>query len=208
MWNGLGPTADRSSQHRQTASLRAALHCHFTISIYDFGESKIRNARELILRPRTGWRSVRSMQGRKRAKPICGCRANMILRAIIRSACCLCVRRSSTNRRCNITAVSADIPQLILDARDRIASSIAALNARRDFFIAESDLKAALATVLMRRPSPKSCRHRRLLTLRLVSRSPTHYNSSTPANARGLLSAQQSSIRTAAIVAAGTGRGS
>ena len=37
-----------------------------------------------------------------------------------------------------------DVSQLIIDARARILSNIDAINARRDFWIAATDLKAAL----------------------------------------------------------------
>ncbi|ANY84754.1 hypothetical protein BB934_42170 (plasmid) [Microvirga ossetica] len=37
-----------------------------------------------------------------------------------------------------------DVSQLILDARTRILSNVDAINARRDFWIATTDLKAAL----------------------------------------------------------------
>jgi hypothetical protein len=37
-----------------------------------------------------------------------------------------------------------DVSQLIIDARTRILSNVDAINARRDFWIAATDLKAAL----------------------------------------------------------------
>jgi outer membrane protein TolC len=37
-----------------------------------------------------------------------------------------------------------DVSQLIIDARTRILSNVDAINARRDFWIASTDLKAAL----------------------------------------------------------------
>ena len=37
-----------------------------------------------------------------------------------------------------------DVSQLIIDARARILSNVDAINARRDFWIAATDLKAAL----------------------------------------------------------------
>jgi outer membrane protein TolC len=41
-------------------------------------------------------------------------------------------------------AMQVDVFELLVDARERIASSVAALEARRDFFLAETDLQAAL----------------------------------------------------------------
>ncbi len=41
-------------------------------------------------------------------------------------------------------AMQVDVFELLVDARERIASNVAALEARRDFFLAEADLQAAL----------------------------------------------------------------
>ncbi len=124
---------------------RGSFTVDFTIPIYDFGESKILNARETYLAAANRL-AQRAIDARSQAREAYMRMQGKYDLARYYTQRVLPLRQTILDQSSlHYNGMLADIPQLILDARDRIASSIAALNARRDFFIAEADLKAALA---------------------------------------------------------------
>lgn len=123
---------------------RRGVAVDFTIPIYDFGTTAIRGAqeaylgaanrlaeravnarsqvREAYLRYRGQYDLARHYQGRV-----------LPLRQTIQEQALL-----------QYSGMLIDVTQLIVDARARILSNVDAINARRDFWIAATDLKAAL----------------------------------------------------------------
>jgi len=116
----------------------------FSIPIYDFGESRVRNARETYLAAasRLAQRAIdvrsqaREAYTRYRGKyELARYYANHILP----------LRKTILDETAlHYNGMLADVTQLLLDARGRVMSNIAAITAKRDFFIAEVNLKAVL----------------------------------------------------------------
>jgi outer membrane protein TolC len=123
---------------------RSSFSVDFSIPIYDFGESKVRDARETYLAAANRL-AQRAIDARSQAREAYTRMRGKYDLARYYTERVLPLRQTILDQSSlQYNGMLADIPQLILDARDRIASSVNALNARRDFFIAETELKAAL----------------------------------------------------------------
>ncbi|WP_152428345.1 TolC family protein [Methyloferula stellata] len=123
---------------------RGSFTVNFTIPIYDFGESKVRDARATYLAAANRL-AQRAIDVRSQAREAYMRARGKYDLARYYAERVLPLRQTILDQSSlQYNGMLVDIPQLIIDARDRIASSINALNARRDFFIAEAELKAAL----------------------------------------------------------------
>ena len=116
----------------------------FSIPIYDFGESKIRNARETYLAAANRL-AQRAIDARSQAREAYTRYRGKYELARYYAKQILPLRKTILDQTSlQYNGMLADVTQLLLDARGRVISNIAAITARRDFFIAEVNLKATL----------------------------------------------------------------
>ena len=124
---------------------RRGLEVEFTIPIFDFGAvGRPQRAGDLHGRPPTAWRSGPSTSAPRRARPTCATAATTTSPATTRAASCRLQKTIQDEALLQYSGMLVDVSQLIIDARARILSNVDAINARRDFWIAATDLKAAL----------------------------------------------------------------
>ena len=116
----------------------------FSIPIYDFGESKVRNARETYLAAANRL-AQRAIDVRSQAREAYTRYRGKYDLARYYAKRILPLRNTILDQTSlQYNGMLADVTQLLLDARGRVGSNIAAITARRDFFIAEVNLKAVL----------------------------------------------------------------
>jgi len=116
----------------------------FTIPIYDFGESSVRGAKETYMAAanRLAQRAINARSQAREAYLRYRGKYDLARYYVDRV---LPLRKTILDQTSlHYNGMLADVPQLILDGQARLTSTIAALAARRDFFIAQVDLKAAL----------------------------------------------------------------
>jgi outer membrane protein TolC len=131
-------TEIRSSLYRQGADVT------FTIPIYDFGETSVREAKETYMAAanRLAQRAINARSQAREAYLRYRGKYDLARYYVDRV---LPLRKTILEQTTlHYNGMLADVPQLILDGQARVTSTIAAVTARRDFFIAEVDLKAAL----------------------------------------------------------------
>lgn len=114
------------------------------IPIYDFGESSVRGARESYLGAanRLAERAVNARSQVREA--YLRYRGQLDLARHYQSSVLPLRQAIQEQSQLQYSGMLADVGTLIQDARARILSNIQAINARRDFWIAAVDLKAAL----------------------------------------------------------------
>ncbi|MHB8886554.1 MAG: TolC family protein [Methylovirgula sp.] len=116
----------------------------FSIPIYDFGESKVRNARETYLAAASRL-AQRAIDVRSQAREAYTRYRGKYELARYYAKRILPLRNTILDQTSlQYNGMLADVTQLLLDARGRVISNIAAIMARRDFFVAEVNLKAVL----------------------------------------------------------------
>lgn len=116
----------------------------FSIPIYDFGESKFRHARATYLAAANRL-AQRAIDARSQAREAYTRYRGKYELAHYYAKQILPLRKTILDQTMlQYNGMLADVTQLLLDARGRVMSNIAAIAARRDFFIAEVNLKAAL----------------------------------------------------------------
>jgi len=140
-----GPTdGSKLATQNNDRLIRRGFSVDFSIPIYDFGESKVRDARETYMAAAHRL-AQKAIDARSQARETYARMRGKYELAHYYTDHVLPLRQTilnETTMRSN--AMLEDVPQLIIDSRDRIASRIDALHARRDFFIAQVDLQAAL----------------------------------------------------------------
>ncbi|QFU16550.1 TolC family protein [Microvirga thermotolerans] len=123
---------------------RRGLEIAFTIPIYDFGAVGVRNARETYMAAANRL-AERAVNVRSEAREAyLRYRGNYDLARHYQSRVLPLQKRIQDEALLQYSGMLVDVSQLILDARARILSNVDAINARRDFWIAATDLKAAL----------------------------------------------------------------
>jgi outer membrane protein TolC len=123
---------------------RRGIEVEFQIPIYDFGATGVRNAQESYMAAanRLAERAVNARSDVREA--YLRYRGNYDLARHYQSSVLPLRRTIQDEALLQYSGMLIDVNQLIIDARARILSNIDAINARRDFWIAATDLKAAL----------------------------------------------------------------
>jgi outer membrane protein TolC len=123
---------------------RRGLEVEFTIPIFDFGAVGIRNAQETYMAAANRL-AERAVNVRSEAREAyLRYRGNYDLARHYQGRVLPLQKRIQDEATLQYSGMLVDVSQLIIDARTRILSNVDAINARRDFWIAATDLKAAL----------------------------------------------------------------
>ena len=121
-----------------------AIEASFTIPIFDFGETTRRGAQEAYMAAanRLAERAVNVRSEAREAYVVY--RGKYDLARHYQNRVLPLQKRIQDEALLQYSGMLVDVTQLIIDARTRILSNVDAINARRDFWIAATDLKAAL----------------------------------------------------------------
>ncbi len=123
---------------------RRGLEVAFTIPIFDFGAVGVRNAQETYMAAANRL-AERAVNVRSEAREAyLRYRGNYDLARQYQGRVLPLQKRIQDEATLQYSGMLVDVSQLIIDARTRILSNVDAINARRDFWIAATDLKAAL----------------------------------------------------------------
>jgi outer membrane protein TolC len=123
---------------------RRGLEVEFTIPIFDFGAVGVRNAQETYMAAANRL-AERAVNVRSEAREAyLRYRGNYDLARHYQGRVLPLQKRIQDEATLQYSGMLVDVSQLIIDARTRILSNVDAINARRDFWIAATDLKAAL----------------------------------------------------------------
>ncbi|MBQ0821896.1 TolC family protein [Microvirga sp. HBU67558] len=123
---------------------RKGLEIEFTIPIFDFGAVGVRNAQETYLAAANRL-AERAVNVRSEAREAyLRYRGNYDLARHYQGRVLPLQKTIQDEALLQYSGMLVDVSQLIIDARTRILSNVDAINARRDFWIASTDLKAAL----------------------------------------------------------------
>ena len=142
-WNNGGGGSNLGSD-TNTRLVRRGFSLDFEIPIYDFGESKIRDARETYMAAANRL-AQRAIDARSQARETYTRYRGKYDLARYYADRVLPLRKTILDQSTLQTnGMLVDVTQLIIDGRARITSNVAAIAARRDFFLASVDLKAAL----------------------------------------------------------------
>ena len=123
---------------------RRGLEVDFEIPIYDFGRANLRNAQESYMAAANRL-AERAVNARSEAREsYLRYRGNYDLARYYQGRVLPLRQTIQDETLLHYSGMLVDVTRLIIDARARILSNIDAINARRDFWIAATDLKAAL----------------------------------------------------------------
>jgi outer membrane protein TolC len=123
---------------------RRGLEVEFTIPIFDFGAVGVRNAQETYMAAANRL-AERAVNVRSEAREAyLRYRGNYDLARHYQTRVLPLQKTIQDEALLQYSGMLVDVSQLIIDARTRILSNVDAINARRDFWIAATDLKAAL----------------------------------------------------------------
>lgn len=123
---------------------RKGLEVEFTIPLFDFGAVGVRNAKETYLAAANRL-AERAVNARSEAREAyLRYKGNYDLARHYQGRILPLQKTIQDEALLQYSGMLVDVSQLILDARARILSNVDAINARRDFWIAATDLKAAL----------------------------------------------------------------
>lgn len=123
---------------------RRGLEIEFQIPIYDFGATATRNAEEIYMAAANRL-AERAVNVRSEAREsYVRYRGNYDLARHYQSRVLPLRKTIQDESLLQYSGMLVDVTTLITDARARILSNVDAINARRDFWIAATDLKAAL----------------------------------------------------------------
>ncbi len=123
---------------------RRGFEIEFQIPIYDFGQTAVRNAQETYMAAANRL-AERAVNVRSEAREAyLRYRGNYDLARHYESRILPLQKTIQEQATLQYSGMLIDVGDLITDARARILSNVDAINARRDFWIAATDLKAAL----------------------------------------------------------------
>lgn len=123
---------------------RRGLEVEFEIPLYDFGQANARNAEESYMAAANRL-AERAVDARSEAREAyLRWRGNHDLARYYQGRVLPLRKTIQDETLLQYSGMLVDVTRLIVDARARILSNIDAINARRDFWIAATDLKAAL----------------------------------------------------------------
>lgn len=137
-------TEDGHTEIEKEKSRIRGVEAAFTIPIFDFGETTRRGAQEAYMAAanRLAERAVNVRSEAREAYIVY--RGKHDLARHYQSRVLPLQKRIQDEALLQYSGMLVDVSQLIIDARTRILSNVDAINARRDFWIAATDLKAAL----------------------------------------------------------------
>ena len=123
---------------------RSGPSIEFSIPIYDFGESAVRGAKEAYMAAanRLAERAVNARSEVREA--YLRYRGNYDITRHYQSTVLPLNKTIQDQALLQYSGMLVDVSQLIIDARARILSNVQAIEAQRDFWIAATDLKAAI----------------------------------------------------------------
>jgi len=137
-------TEEGTVEIEKEKSRTRAIEASFTIPIFDFGESTRRGAQEAYMAA-ANLLAERAVNVRSEAREAYAVyRGKYDLARHYQNRVLPLQKRIQDEALLQYSGMLVDVSQLILDARTRILSNVEAINARRDFWIAATDLKAAL----------------------------------------------------------------
>jgi outer membrane protein TolC len=138
------PTEEGGVEVEREARKRRGFEIEFPIPIYDFGTANVRNAREayLVAANRLAERAVNTRSEAREA--YLRYRGSYDLARLYQNRVLPLRKTIQDEALLQYSGMLVDVSDLITDARERILSNVEAINARRDFWIAATDLKAAL----------------------------------------------------------------
>jgi outer membrane protein TolC len=123
---------------------RRGLEVEFQIPIFDFGQTAMKNAQETYMGAANRL-AERAVNARSEAREAyLRYRGTYDLARHYQARVLPLQRTIQEEALLQYSGMLVDVSQLILDARARILSNVDAINARRDFWIAATDLKAAI----------------------------------------------------------------
>jgi outer membrane protein TolC len=123
---------------------RRGLEIEFTIPIFDFGGTAVRNAQETYMAAANRL-AERAVNVRSEAREAyLRYRGNYDLARHYQGRVLPLQKTIQDEALLQYSGMLVDVSQLIIDTRARILSNVDAINARRDFWIASTDLQAAL----------------------------------------------------------------
>ena len=125
-------------------SKRRGFEVDLQIPIYDFGTTAVRGAREAYFAAANGL-AARATNARSQVREsYFRYRGNLDIARHYQNRVLPLRRTIQEQALLQYSGMLIDVTQLIIDARARILSNIAAIEARRDFWIAATDLKASI----------------------------------------------------------------
>lgn len=137
-------TASGGDASKATTLTRTGFVADLTIPIYDFGESKVRGAQEAYLAAANRL-AQRAIVARSQAREAyIRYRGKYDLARYYVSRVLPLRKTILEQSSLQYNGMLVDVTQLLIDARDRVTSNMSAISAKRDFFIASINLKAAL----------------------------------------------------------------
>jgi outer membrane protein TolC len=138
------PTEEGGVEVERDTIKRGGFEIEFPIPIYDFGTASVRNARETYLAAanRLAERAVNTRSEAREA--YLRYRGSYDLARLYQNRVLPLRKTIQDEALLQYSGMLVDVSDLITDARERILSNVEAINARRDFWIAATDLKAAL----------------------------------------------------------------
>ncbi|WP_246505404.1 TolC family protein [Microvirga antarctica] len=123
---------------------RQGLEVEFQIPIFDFGGTAVRNAQETYMAAANRLAELAVNARSETREAYLRYRGNHDLARHYQGRVLPLQKTIQDEALLQYSGMLVDVSQLILDARARILSNVDAINARRDFWIASTDLKAAL----------------------------------------------------------------
>jgi outer membrane protein TolC len=137
-------TTDAGVEVDREKTFRRGVSLDLTIPIYDFGQTAVRGAKEAYLAAanRLAQRAVNARSQVREA--YLRYRGNYDIARHYQSTVLPLRKTIQDQALLQYSGMLIDVAQLIVDARARILSNIQAIEARRDFWIAATDLKAAV----------------------------------------------------------------
>lgn len=136
--------AETNDAGETTSKNRFGLELAVEIPVFDTGEARLRSVREIYMRA-VNRLAERAINARSEARAAYETyRATYDVARYYRDRIVPLRREISSEVLLRYNGMLADVFELLVDARERIAANVAALDALRDFHLATADLQAAL----------------------------------------------------------------
>ena len=128
----------------QTSKNRYGLELGIAIPIFDTGEARVTTAREIYMRA-VNRLAERSVNARSEARiAYATYRATYDIARFYQSRIVPLRRQNSAEALLRYNGMLIDVFELLTEERERIMSSVASLDALRDYYLADADLQSAL----------------------------------------------------------------
>ena len=135
---------ETSGSGEQTSKNRYGLELGIAIPIFDTGEARVTTAREIYMRA-VNRLAERSVNARSEARiAYATYRATYDIARFYQSRIVPLRRQNSAEALLRYNGMLIDVFELLTEERERIMSSVASLDALRDYYLADADLQSAL----------------------------------------------------------------